>query len=255
MVSRLAHIACGCLAGLILLASPQSAAAQPPTAPHAEPAPLATAVDAMTMDTFLDRLMLAESGGRDTVANPRSTAVGPFQFVVATFLSVTGRHFGAETAALTPAQILALRTNRAFARRVAEAYTRDNAAQLAAAAVTPTWTRLRLAFFAGGDGAVRVIKAAPATPVATVLGQAAVNANPFLARMSTSELVARAARDLNQLPGASIAAAGLEAAPVARKRNEIPVRCDLGLASCRRWLALAESRQLHTLAASRKRRL
>ena len=33
---------------------------------------------ALTLETFLDRLMMAESDGRDELRNPRSTAVGPF---------------------------------------------------------------------------------------------------------------------------------------------------------------------------------
>ena len=34
-----------------------------------------------TFDKFLDRLMRAESNGRDEAANPRSTALGAFQFI------------------------------------------------------------------------------------------------------------------------------------------------------------------------------
>lgn len=227
-----------------------SAATAQPTAPHADAKPAASADDTMTIETFLDRLMLAESGGRDTVANPRSTAVGPFQFVVATFLSLTRQYFEAETASLTTAQILALRTNRAFSRRVAHAYTNENAARLAAAGIAPTWPYLRLAFFAGAAGATRVIAAKPETPVVAVLGPATVAANPFLARLTTRGLIERSARDLLQSASTT---AGLAADPaLSPKASGIPVRCDLGLPSCRRWLALAERRQLRRLAAARK---
>ncbi|MEQ1616600.1 MAG: hypothetical protein ABL904_27930 [Hyphomicrobiaceae bacterium] len=228
-----------------------SARAQP-TAPHYDPKHIAKdmGTSSMTLDTFLDRLMLAESGGRDNVANPRSTAVGPFQFVVATFLSLARRHFAAETAAMTPEQILLLRTNRAFARQAAAAYTRDNAVQLANAGVAATWPHLRLAFFAGADGAIRIIAAKPETPVSALLGAAAANANPFLARMTARELIERSARDLQQ-PASSMA--GLAVEPGRKsKPNAIPVRCELGLPSCRRWLALAERRQLRQIAAARK---
>jgi hypothetical protein len=162
---------CAALIVSLAFALASSAAAQP-TAPHYDPKPLVGAVGTgeMTIDTFLDRLMLAESGGRDNVANPRSTAVGPFQFVVATFLSLARRHFATETASMSPEQILLLRTNRAFSRQVAAAYTRDNATLLATSGIAPTWPHLRLAFFAGADGAVRVIKAKPETPVGTSPG-------------------------------------------------------------------------------------
>jgi hypothetical protein len=46
-------------------------------------------------DAFLDRLMSAESGGLAHAKNPRSTALGPFQFIKSTFLEITRRHFPA----------------------------------------------------------------------------------------------------------------------------------------------------------------
>lgn len=243
-------LAIGCF---VLLVSASLSARGEPTAPHLDPQPAAAAVvgtGEMTLDTFLDRLMLAESGGRDNVANPRSTAVGPFQFVVATFLSLARRHFATETAAMTPEQILLLRTNRAFSRQAAAAYTRDNAAQLGGAGIAATWPHLRLAFFAGVDGAIRVISAKPETPVASILGAAVVNANPFLARMTARDLIERSARDLRQST-ATTAGLAIDATPKP-KANAIPVSCDLSLPSCRRWLALAERRQLKQLAAARK---
>jgi hypothetical protein len=69
--------------------------------------------------------VLAESGVDDQDRNSRSTALGAFQFIAPTFLSVARRHFAGQTAKLSPSEILRLRTNRAFARRAAEAYTKD----------------------------------------------------------------------------------------------------------------------------------
>ncbi|MBU2533245.1 MAG: hypothetical protein KKB37_10930, partial [Alphaproteobacteria bacterium] len=79
----------------------------------------------MTIENFLDRLMIAESGGNDRARNPLSTATGPFQFIESTFIAVMQRHFPKRVASLNIAQILALRTDRAVARQAAEAYTRD----------------------------------------------------------------------------------------------------------------------------------
>ena len=73
-------------------------------------------------DSFLDHLMRAESNGRNTAANPRSTALGPFQFIKSTFLDVMRRHFSADIAHLNETDILALRTDRGFARRAAAAF-------------------------------------------------------------------------------------------------------------------------------------
>src|SRR5262249_20710849 len=128
--------------------------------------------------------------------NPRSTAVGPFQFIESTFLEVTQRHFQAETGALASAEVLKLRTDRAFSRRVAEAFTRDNAATLAAAGLPATFGNLRLAFLAGPDGAVRVLKAEPQTTAVAILGRRVAQANPFMAGMSAADLARWSARNI-----------------------------------------------------------
>jgi hypothetical protein len=206
-----------------------------------------TIADAAGMARFLDRLMLAESGGRDTARNPRSTAYGPFQFIERTFLDVARRHFSAETAKLTPAATLAMRTDRAFARRAAEAYTRDNAAVLAEAGLAPTFANLRLAFLVGSGGAVRVLKAEEKTPVICVLGAAVVQANPFMAGMNAAGLIAWSARNLADGVVAAQALANVGSGPVkggakAKPRPQIAIRCNEALASCRRWVSLAKQR-------------
>ncbi len=235
----------------------------PGAPPRAEPAPAATAqaateakADAKPADpaasaekkpdpeleTFLDRLMMAESSGRDFLRNPLSTAVGPFQFIEATFLEVVRRNFAAETAQLGPPQILALRTNRAFARKVAEAFTVENAGHLSRAGVTPSFAHLRLAYFVGPAAAVRVIKMPPQTPVALVLGPAAIKANPFLVRYTAADLIARAAREVSVDPAAVAGVAPRPGSAAKKPARLIQPACNLTQASCRRWLALAERR-------------
>lgn len=214
--------------------------------------------DAMTDEQFLDRLMMAESAGRDDAKNPLSTAVGPYQFINATFLDLARRHFSAETASLTTPQILALRTDRAFARRAAAIYTAENARQLAAAGQPVTYPHLRLAFLVGPVGAVRVLQAPGETRVATLLGAPVIRANPFMSGLTAAGLVARSARDLKLSPDAPAAAsqpfavpraklAALvvppadgqsQAAPKKPAAPKINVRCNLDLASCRKWVAL-----------------
>lgn len=230
---------------------PGPAGAAPPRgstgAGAAAEAPAASANET-AMRVFLDRLMAAESGGRDDVANPRSTAVGAYQFIVSTFLDVTRRHFAAETKDLQPEQILALRRNRAFARKAAEAYTRDNAQALAAADVATSWPNLRLAFLLGAEGAIRVLRQPPATPLRAILGRAVIDANPFMANMTTGDLIARAARDVSLTPsttaGLTVSASPDQAEAAVKRRQIRDIRCSLTRASCRRWLALAERRIL-----------
>jgi hypothetical protein len=63
-----------------------------------------------SFEQFLDHLMRAESSGRDTAANPRSTALGAFQFIETTFLAVAREYFAREVAELSDQPLLALRT-------------------------------------------------------------------------------------------------------------------------------------------------
>lgn len=274
---------------LALLAAHGVARAEPPDLGGGLPAPVTA------LDSFLDRLMLAESGGRDYIRNPRSTAYGAFQFLDQTFLALVQRHFPVETAALTPAQILALRADRAFARRVAAAFTTENARALMAAGLAPNWPNLRLAFFAGPSGAVKVLKSPANASVAILLGPAAVKANPFLSGMTAEGLIAWSARTIDgrrrlrapiavadampypgtahkaALParagksatrgstrlaggrGISIPPLGLGgpsgAAPPARVRPP----CNVGLAACRHWVALAEKRLTRQRQANLRR--
>jgi hypothetical protein len=254
-----------------------------PTGPHlgwseALPAPVfVQAIPAadMTMDIFLDRLMRAESGGRLTAKSSTSTALGPFQFIDGTFFSVVRRHFSAETATFTPTQVLALRTDMAFSRRAAEAFTSDNAALLVGAGLPATFQNLRLAYLLGPGGAIKLLQTDPETPLARLMPASVLRANAFMRPLTVSGLIARAGRDVAVTPAsrtgifanpaapAEVAAAvattdgpAAAAAPATRpagaKAAALPVRlatpaivvnCDLGLPSCRKWLALEQRRQ------------
>jgi hypothetical protein len=229
-------------------------------------------------DTFLDRLMRSESNGRDTAKNPRSTALGAFQFIKSTFLEVMRRHFPADIADMNETDILALRTDRGFARRAAEAFSKENLDYLADRGLKPTFGHLRLAFLLGPVGAARVMEAPSAKPVAEILDDGVIAANPFMRRMSAADLIARAHRDVGvetspqaEPPAGEAAAAQpvrsetaqdeepkarkVAARPAARKaaravatRSErgrsssrtavINVKCNPKLASCQRWIDL-----------------
>lgn len=237
--------------------------AQTPTGQTASRSPEPAASDKpgaagapMTMETFLDRLMIAESGGRLDARNPRSTAVGPFQFIESTFLAVVRRHFAAETATLAPHEILALRSHPVFARKAAEAYTRDNAAVLQGFDVAPTFPHLRLAFLLGPGGAARVLKAPPDAPLAGLLAPAVLVANPFMASLTAAGLVARSAREVAQPVTSTAGVAvppGTTLAAGAGGRRALPpgiaVRCNLRLPSCKRWLALTTAKARHASPA------
>ena len=204
-------------------------------------------------EAYLHQLMMAESGGRLHARNPRSSALGPYQFIRSTFLEVAGRHFAGEVRALSRSQVLALRTDFKFSRRIAEAYSRENAAHLRERGHKASPANLRLAFFAGAAGATRIITADPQTPVASLLGPTAVSANPFLNRMTAKALIERSARDM-RLTGTFDLYPGRPAAPVA-KHPQIDVRCNLKRPSCRKWLFLAKKRLQRKLAGRRPGRV
>lgn len=204
---------------------------QKPAAPSVEAAAGVAEGGNLPIQTFLDRLMLAESGGRLDAKNPRSTALGPFQFIEETFLEVARRHFAGEIAGLTDAEILAKRSDPDFARRAALAYTKENAAFLDDQGHAVTSVNLRLAFLIGPTGATRLLAASADTPLSVILGTEAVTANPFMASMTAADLIRKAALDLS----GNRRVTGL---PSPEARPGLVVRCNRGLASCRRWIAL-----------------
>lgn len=183
------------------------------------------------LDDLLARIMQAESGGRRFARNPRSSALGPFQFINSTFLDVARRNFAGEIADLSPAEILRLRTDVDFATRAARAFALENRAFLAARGLAPTAASLQLAHFAGPAGAARLLRADPATPVSSLLSQAALVANPFLAGMTVGDLLDRFGQ------AGPMAQGGPEKKGCAVK-PKLAIRCNLGRASCRKWVAL-----------------
>lgn len=277
-----ARLAASLLAVMLVAgANASPAAAEQGTAQDVAAAAPHRLVEDGTMAAFLDRLMLVESGGRDTAKNPRSTALGAFQFLETTFLDVARRHFQAETGHLPTAQVLALRTNREFARRAAERFTRDNILHLAGHGIAPTFANLRLAYLVGPAGTVRLFKAEATAPVIGVLGAPVVQANPFMAGMTARNLVDWADRNMGGRSGVVMAAAPgspeaalasrdagpaagaaavqgapvllvkADATPPKPARPKIDVQCNLALASCRRWLALAERKAMRGVTTAR----
>lgn len=206
----------------------------------AEPGLSGLNVPSQSEALFLDRLMMAESGGRLNAKNPKSSALGPFQFIESTFYDVVRRYLPDVAANKSFAEIQLLRTNLKIARNAALAYTRENAAFLNERGIKPEAGHLRLAFLVGPAGARTVISAKPDTPLSKLLSANAIAANPFMAAMTAEDLIDRAKRE----------AAGLKPLPIvvqgkrktARAHPQINVRCNLKRPSCRKWLFLAKKR-------------
>lgn len=231
----------------------------PLTPAAAEDAAHASSGNEMTMDVFLDRMMMVESGGKDNAKNPRSTALGPYQFIASTWLMIARSDFSKETDKLPADEILALRTDRPLARRAAEIYTKQNAAYLVSQGQKATYQNLRLAFLVGPGAALRVLMAGPERSASELLGATVIGANPFMANMTAADLIARAARDIAANPKSvagvtpdanAIQSAQRGAKPEKPARPRIAVSCELSLPSCKRWLVLAERRMRRIRRAS-----
>ena len=197
-------------------------------------------------DTFLDRLMAAESGGRSTAKNPRSTALGPFQFIKGTFLELTRRHFPAEISGLTEKEILKLRTDPGLSRRAAAVFCKESVDYLKGKGLEPNFAHLRLAYLLGPADAARIMQAQQQTPVVRLLSPAVIKANPFMRSMSVTDLLAKSERDVMRERSASAepqptradAAVRLKAATLRRMPQATrATRCKAKPASCRKFAA------------------
>jgi hypothetical protein len=268
---------------------------------------------------LLDRLMVVESGGKQFAKNPLSSALGPFQFVEGTFLEIMRRTKPALTAGKPDSEILRLRADPEISRGAALIYIRASAKSFAAKNVAANAANLRLAFFLGQTGALRVLTANPGKPVSSILSASTLAANPWLGGLSAGQLISWSSRQVDTgeaNPEPSIIAAGQPAEPASPAAEtvaaiagisqdkvslkgpppaaemkaiaggsplataiverpsekssreahsagsvfpyseqsaepDIPVLCNLKLASCRKWLALAGKRSQPAQAAIR----
>jgi hypothetical protein len=195
-------------------------------------------------DLFLDRLMIAESSGRSAAKNPRSTALGPFQFIRSTFLDITRRHFFSETVGLSEAEILSLRSDHDLSRRAATVFCRENAKYLQDRGHEPTFSHLRLAFLLGASDAAQVLNAKQQTLVTELLSPLVVKANPFMRTMTVAALLEKSERDVSEdKPRVVVVAPNRR--PLARVRQSLAGRvmrggaaCGARRASCRQVMAV-----------------
>lgn len=162
---------------------------------------------------LLDQIIAAESGGDPLARNPRSSASGLGQFIDATWLDILAKNRPDLVEGKTKEQILALKQDPQLSRDMTEAYARENGDILRNSGLPVTPGSTYLAHFAGPKGAVSVLSAPPDAPVASILGDAAVKANPFLAKMTAGDLVAWAGQKVGQ-PVQQVAQAGPRTAPV-----------------------------------------
>jgi hypothetical protein len=129
----------------------------------------------------LARIAQVESGSDPNAAASGSSAKGLFQVTTPTWQANGG---GDDP--LDPVQ------NATVGARL----TKKNIDGLTAAGLEPSPSNIYLAHFSGLGGAKSILGADPSTPAGSILGDAAVKANPFLANMSAGDLQAWADRKM-----------------------------------------------------------
>jgi hypothetical protein len=145
---------------------------------------------------LIDSIIGVESGGNPNATNPNSSATGLGQFISSTWLDTIKAARPDLAQGKSDEELLALRTDPQISREMTEAYANQNQALLSKAGVPVTPGSTYLAHFAGPGGAVKVMQADPNAPVESVLGPAAVQANPFLRGMTVQGLQAWADRKM-----------------------------------------------------------
>lgn len=161
----------------------------------------------VTDPDLISRIIKAESSGNPTARNPRSSAGGLGQFLDSTWLATVRQH-APELAGLPNSEILRMKTDGsesgvAFQRRMLDAFTQDNIRGLQSSGIEPTGGNVYLAHFLGLGGARKALSANPGASVRSVMGDAVVNANPFLKDMSVADMVAWASRKGGEGQGAA----------------------------------------------------
>ncbi|MBO4228002.1 transglycosylase SLT domain-containing protein [Bradyrhizobium neotropicale] len=135
-----------------------------------------------------DDIIARESGGNPNATNPRSSAAGLGQFIDSTWLSMLRRHRPDIADGRADSDLLALKFDPTLSREMTAAYAADNNAVLTKAGLPVTPGTTYLAHFAGPAGAVKVLQADPATPVAQILDAKAVAANPHIRNFTAGDL-------------------------------------------------------------------
>ena len=162
----------------------------------------------------------AIGGHEGTGKNPASSATGTGQFLDSTYLAFAKANPQLFTG-MDDKAILATRSDPALGPKLGTMaigwLAQQNAPTLQAAGVAPSGQSLGMAHYLGAGPAAAVMKAADNAPVAGLVSQAALDANPELRSMTAGQMRARYAAmpDPGFLrPAAAAAAAPPGAAPV-----------------------------------------
>ena len=151
----------------------------------------------IAINLVVDRIIRAESNGDPNAKNKRSTASGAGQFLEGTWLHML-RIYRPDLASRGDKEALELRFDPVLAREVTLRFAERNAALLRVRGLPVTPGTLYLSHFAGGAGAIALLKAPAHSDAAAVMAGAdstgrttrekIVKANPFLDKFTVADL-------------------------------------------------------------------
>jgi hypothetical protein len=167
-------------------------------------APLSQAFDPVAYDR-------AVRGAEGTAKNPNSSAEGLYQFTKGTFVDMFKKTFP-EAKGMSDSQILAMRgSTLPNGQKVEEilgpAFTAQNAQYLQSKNLPVNGATVYLAHFLGPQGAERLLKADPSTPVSQVVSPDAIAANKSILQGKTVGDVQQWAANLIDRKGGTIGTA------------------------------------------------
>jgi len=218
---------------------------------EAAPAPAATP---QAGGDFVNRLVMDESAGDPNARNPRSSATGAGQFIDSTWLRFAQANPNLFQG-MSREQILAARTNPDLSRRAIEWYAAENSRDLSGAGLPVNSGTLALSHRFGSGDAARLLQADPNAPIASVVSEAVMRANPDLAGRTVGHVVGRYAQRFggDATPTQNRPAPTEGGQPQASGNADVVARMDRAIAALTQAGRLEEAARLSQIAAGLRR--
>lgn len=172
-------------------ASPAAAPERPPapsTVGRPQPQDSTPGDPEAAIQHFMGRVDHVENAtGNPNAKNPRSSASGPSQFTDPTFREYYQKVYGRDPGEHPASE---LKNDPTVQAHLLDELTRNNASRLQQLGETLNDGNLYLMHFLGEGNGAKVFKADPATPIEQLVSHKVIEANPFLAGKSASEVIA-----------------------------------------------------------------
>lgn len=149
--------------------------------PTAAAAAATTPGQGVTIAGAWQRMQVAENSTGDPAAkNPNSTATGNGQFIDKTWMDTVNKAYPDLSKQMSKQEILDLRKDPGFSEQMGKELTHQNAVSLMGENHPVTTASLYTAHRFGAAGADKILNALPGTPIADVVGDKVMAANPDL---------------------------------------------------------------------------